>query len=70
MGGFDFSDINVEDIFSSVFGNMGGFSGRRQKRDEGGEDIQKEIHITFSESFSGVKKEIHFDKMAHCEKCA
>ena len=23
MGGFDFGDINVEDIFSSVFGNMG-----------------------------------------------
>lgn len=29
MGGFDFGDINVEDIFSSVFGNMGGF-GRSQ----------------------------------------
>jgi molecular chaperone DnaJ len=23
MGGFDFGDINVEDIFGSVFGNMG-----------------------------------------------
>jgi molecular chaperone DnaJ len=70
MGGFDFGDINVEDIFSSVFGNMGGFGGgRRQARDEGGEDIQKEVHITFAESFSGIKKEIHFDKMVHCESC-
>jgi len=70
MGGFDFGDINVEDIFSSVFGNMGGFWwSRRQARDEGGEDIQKEVNITFSESFSGVKKDIHFDKMIHCEKC-
>lgn len=34
MGGFDFGDINVEDIFSSVFGNMGGFGGRRQQRDD------------------------------------
>lgn len=70
MGGFDFGDINVEDIFSSVFGNMGGFGGtRRQRRDEGGEDVQKEVHITFAESFSGVKKEIHFDKMVHCDVC-
>ncbi len=71
FGGFDFGDINVEDIFSSVFGNMGGFGGtRRTRRDEIGEDIQKEVHITFSESFSGVKKEIHFDKMVHCEACS
>lgn len=49
---------------------MGGFGGgRRQARDEGGEDVQKEIHITFAESFSGVKKEIHFDKMIHCDAC-
>lgn len=70
FGGFDFGDINVEDIFSSVFGNMGGFGGgRRQARDEGGEDIQKEIHISFAESFAGVKKEIHFDKMVRCDAC-
>ena len=70
MGGFDFGDINVEDIFSSVFGNMGGFGGSRQsRRDEGWEDIQKEIHITFAESYTGVKKEIHFDKMVNCESC-
>ena len=49
---------------------MGGFGGnRRQRRDEGGEDIQKEVHISFAESFSGVKKEIHFDKMVNCDAC-
>lgn len=49
---------------------MGGFGGgRRQARDEGGEDIQKEVHITFAESFSGTKKEVHFDKMVHCDTC-
>jgi hypothetical protein len=49
---------------------MGGFGGgRRQARDEGGEDIQREVHISFAESFSGVKKEVHFDKMTHCESC-
>jgi molecular chaperone DnaJ len=70
MWGFDFGDINVEDIFSSVFGNMWGFGGSRQsRRDEGWEDIQKEIHITFAESYTGVKKEIHFDKMINCESC-
>jgi molecular chaperone DnaJ len=48
MGGFDFGDINVEDIFSSVFGNMWGFGGRRQQYERWGrwEDVQKEIHIT------------------------
>lgn len=70
MGGFDFWDINVEDIFGSVFGNMGGF-GRQQRaqRDEGGEDIQYDIRITFAESFSGVKKEISFDRMTQCKTC-
>ncbi len=70
MGGFDFGDINVEDIFGSVFGNMGWF-GRQQRaqRDEGGEDIQYDIRITFAESFSGVKKEISFDRMTQCESC-
>lgn len=49
---------------------MGGFGGgRRARRDEGGEDVQKEVHITFAESFAGVKKEIHFDKMVNCEVC-
>lgn len=70
MGGFDFGDINVEDIFSSVFWNMWGFGwNRRQRHDEGGEDIQKEIQISFAESYAGVKKEIHFDKMVNCESC-
>jgi molecular chaperone DnaJ len=49
---------------------MRGNSGNRgQARDDGGEDIQKEIHITFAESFTGVNKEMHFDKMTHCKKC-
>jgi|GEM_PF-3031438 len=49
---------------------MGGFNGgRRQFRDDGGEDIQKEVHITFAESFSGFKKELHFDKMVNCDTC-
>ena len=61
MGGFDFGDINVEDIFGSVFGNMGWFGRQQQARqDEGGEDIQYDIKITFAESFAGVKKDISF----------
>ncbi len=70
MGGFDFGDINVEDIFSSVFGNMGGFGRtQRTRKDEWGEDIEHVIKITFAESFSGVKKEISFDRMEYCETC-
>lgn len=70
MGGFDFGDINVEDIFSSVFGTMGGFGRQQQtRRDESGEDIQYDLKITFAESFSGVKKEISFDRMTNCEVC-
>ncbi len=68
FSGFDFGDINVEDIFSSVFGNMGGFSSRRKREDVWG-DIEKEIHITFAESFSGTKKEVAFERYSSCEKC-
>lgn len=69
MGGFDFGNINVEDIFSSVFGNMWGFSSRSGQQKEHGADIQCEIHLTFSESYSGVKKELKFDKITHCDTC-
>lgn len=27
------------------------------------------VRVTFSESFSGVKKEITFDRMDYCKKC-
>lgn len=49
---------------------MSGFGQqKRARRDDGGEDIQYDIRITFAESFSGVKKEITFDKMVYCKTC-
>lgn len=70
MGGFDFGDINVEDIFGSVFGNMWGFwQNQRAKKEDGWEDIEVAIKITFAESFSGIKKDISFDRMEFCETC-
>jgi molecular chaperone DnaJ len=48
-----------------------GWFGRQQqtRRDESGEDIQYDLKITFAESFSGIKKDISFDRMTNCETC-
>ncbi len=70
MGGFDFWDIDVESIFSSVFWNMGGFWNSRSTRNKDyGTDIQEDIHISFAESYSGIKKILEIKKTILCTHC-
>ena len=66
QGGFGADGVNVDvgDIFESMFGGRG-----RRRRDQGGEDIEIRLDITFEESFSGVEKTIELEKRVTCEHC-
>ena len=70
--GFDGSDIDLDDIVSSIFG--GGFkSGRRSSRNPNGPvkgaDLTYNLELTYEEAFTGIKKQITIMREAECEHC-
>ena len=69
--GFEGFDVDLGDIFSSFFG--GGFGGRSSRaRNSGptkGASLRYDIEITFEEAFSGVEKEISFNREETCGTC-
>lgn len=70
QGGFDFGGFGeggLGDIFESFFGGAAG--GRSQQRPSRGDDLQKEILLTFDEAVNGATKEIAFDRVAACDTC-
>lgn len=74
-----FGGINFEDIFSDMgFGGFGGFGdifdmffggsrGRRGPRR--GADLRADMEITLEEAFTGVERELRFNKMDTCTNC-
>ncbi len=67
FGGGSFEDIS--DIFSSIFG--GGFGGgnARAQRSTVGEDIQKEMTLSFMEAAKGCKKTLSYTRNEPCISC-
>ena len=81
FSGFDFGDINWEEILEGLFGyGMGGssfmgsdpfgFTSRRGRRKTKGADALLEMDITFMEAALGTVKEIEITTMDKCEKCS
>lgn len=71
-GPFDggFGDLN--DIFSSFFGGMGGFGfGGRPDPNAPveGDDLRLDIEIDFEQAIFGCEKEIKFDHLENCLEC-
>lgn len=71
-GPFDagFGDLN--DIFSSFFGGMGGFGfGGRPNPNAPieGDDLRLDIEIDFGQAVFGCEKEIKFDHLELCPEC-
>jgi molecular chaperone DnaJ len=78
--GADFSDIfknagfsgggfsNLGDMFENIFGGGGG---RRRARNmpQQGTDLAHKITISFKESYTGLSKEISFDRSSTCQFC-
>lgn len=77
-GGFNASDIDLDDILNSFFGGgFGGFSsgfsgfGGRSSADSKrkGEDLLMRIKLSFDEAINGTKKDIELNVVENCESC-
>ncbi len=66
-GGFSGGFGGFEDIFESFFG--GGSRSSRRRGPTPGEDLQYQVEITLEEAASGIKKEISYQTIAHCNNC-
>ena len=65
FGGGGFEDIS--DIFSSIFSGFGG--GGRATRSNIGEDIQREMTLSFMDAAKGCKKTISYTRNQTCGSC-
>ncbi len=68
-GGFQGADIN--DVFSSVFGDLfgGGGGGSRRRGPRRGADLQYEHTVNLEDAFHGAEPKIRVTKAATCGKC-
>lgn len=72
QGPFDFGFGGLDDIFSTFFGEMGGFSSRRVNPNapQRGSDLSYVLEISFEEAIFGTEKEISIDHMQTCKDCS
>ena len=73
-GAYDFSgfDINLDDIFGSMFGGgFGGFGGSRGRsnRKVRGDDILRGVNLTFDEAVYGCEKDFKLEVSEECPEC-
>ena len=72
FGGFE-GDIDLGDIFSSIFGGAGGFGGgfgsRNPNAPRQGRDIQTAVTITFEEAAKGCSKNVEIPRVEDCSEC-
>ena len=69
FGGFD--DIDLGDIFGSMFGSSFGFGSTRNtsNRKERGRDSLMKMKLSFEEAVFGCEKELNLDTMETCSEC-
>jgi len=68
--GFDFSHMNLEEIFQRFFGEdiFETFFGRRRESFED-PDIHVEVEITLDEAINGTEKVISYRRKVACDRC-
>lgn len=72
-GGSPFGqDIDLGDIFNSVFGGFGGFGGRRGNPNapRRGSDVETTLYISFEEAAKGCKKQVTYQRITVCDDCS
>ena len=70
-GGFDFSGMDMSDIFGDLFGDFFG-GGRSRAQSNGpmkGQNLHHTIRITFEEACFGTEKELDLPLQDECESC-
>ena len=71
-GGFDFSGMDMGDIFGDIFGDFFGGGGARRRADNGpmkGANLRTSVRITFEEAVFGCEKEIEMVLKDECATC-
>ena len=70
-GPFDFGFGNINVIFESFFGGMGGFSSQSvdPTAPQRGHDLRLDIELEFEEAAFGIEKEIKIDHLEMCKDC-
>ena len=63
-----FRDMGFGDVFRSIFGGGGGFSGFGEERNRG-QDLAYNLEITLEEAARGTEKEIEIPRTERCEVC-
>lgn len=71
-GGFDFSGMDMGDIFGDIFGDF--FGGGRSSRAQSngpmkGQNVRTSVRVTFEEACFGVEKEIDITLKEECPIC-
>lgn len=74
---FDFSDLGGFGMFGDIFGEFFGGSSRRSNYGGGssnttskGQDLKLKISITFEEAYTGVTKEVKYNRNEDCSHCS
>ena len=70
-GGFDFSDMDMGDIFGDIFGDFFGGGSRRSTNNgpQKGANVRLSVRITFEEAIFGCTKELEFSYKEECKTC-
>lgn len=71
-GGFDFSGMDMGDIFGDIFGDLFGGGRRRSSSSNGpmkGANLRAAVRITFEEAAFGCEKEIEITLKDECQTC-
>lgn len=70
-GGFDFSGMDMSDIFGDIFGDFFG-GGSRRAANNGpmkGANVRISVRISFEEAVFGCEKELEFNYKEQCATC-
>ena len=70
-GGFDFSGMDMGDIFGDIFGDFfgGGRSSGRRNGPAQGANVRLSVRISFEEAIFGCTKELEFNYKETCSTC-
>lgn len=70
-GGFDFSGMDMSDIFGDIFGDFFGGGSRRgpSTGPSKGANVRLSVRITFDEAIKGCSKELEFSFKEECSSC-
>lgn len=71
-GGFDFSGMDMGDIFGDILGDLFGGGSRTRRANNGpmkGANLRTSVRITFEEACFGVEKELDLTLKDECTSC-